>query len=48
MQTEHQQKILNLYKEGKSIKEIAEILQISHHCVKSVLILVLNKELLKY
>jgi len=44
MLTEYQQKIINLYQEGRSIREIAELLQISHHCVKSILILGLKKK----
>lgn len=46
MLTEYQQKILSLYKEGKSVREIADILQTSHHCVKSMLILALKTNLL--
>lgn len=38
-----QKQILKLYQEGKTIREIADILKISHHCVKSILCVVFKK-----
>lgn len=43
MLSETQEQILKLYQEGKTIREIADILQISHHCVKAILCVVLRK-----
>lgn len=43
MLSDTQKQILKLYQEGKTIREIADILQISHHCVKSILCVGLKK-----
>lgn len=43
MLTDTQKQILKLYQEGKTNREIADILQISHHCVKVILFLLFKK-----
>lgn len=42
MLSETQKQILKLYQEAKTIREIADILQISQHCVKAILKVVLR------
>ena len=36
------ERVLKSHQEGKTIREIADILQISHHCVKAILCVVLK------